>query len=119
MNGPDGPVNFFKVGNIINQRHFRSELSRATFKLELTGMADGQEAGMAHFNGGSAYASLGVCQKRELKLLKYEENGQTTTGPELPKAAAMIWMLGLATNPTMNPEAHNQRYSPRIALACG
>ena len=92
MNGPDEPVNFFKVGNVINQRHFRSELTRATFKLDLSGMADGQEAGMAHFNGGSDYASLGVSQKGSMKMLKYEENGNVTPGPELPKNASVIWM---------------------------
>jgi beta-xylosidase len=92
LNGPDGPVNFFKVANVINQRHFRSELTRTTFKFDLTGMADGQEAGMAHFNGGNDYASLGVSQNGALKNLKYEENGTVTSGPELPKNASMIWM---------------------------
>jgi beta-xylosidase len=90
--GPDEPVNFFKVGNVINQRHFRSELTQTTFKLDLSGMADGQEAGIAHFNGGRDYASLGVSQKGEIRTLKYEENGKQITGPELPKGTSVIWM---------------------------
>ena len=85
QSGPDQPVNFFKIGNVINQRHFRSDLTRATFKLDLTGMADGQEAGMANFNGGRDYASLGVCQKGELKMLKYEENGKAPSDPSCQK----------------------------------
>jgi beta-xylosidase len=92
LKDPDEPVKFFRVANVINQRHFRSELTRATFKLDLSGMADGQEAGIAHFNGGQNNASLGVSQKGELKILKYEENGKLTPGPELPKGATMIWM---------------------------
>jgi len=90
--GADELVNFFKIGNIINQRHFRSEQTRATFQFDLAGMVDGQEAGMAYFNGGRDYASLGVSQKDKLKMLKYEKNGKVTLGPELPKGASKIWM---------------------------
>jgi len=107
LSDPAAAVNFFKVGNVVNQRHFRSELTRATFKLDLAGMVDGQEAGMAHFNGGRDYASLGVCQKGEFKTLKYEENGKVSDGPELPRGTSMIWMRATVKMDDINAYAYS------------
>ena len=84
--------NFFKAGNTINQRYLRSDLTTATAKIELGGMADGQEAGITHFNSGINYATLGVVQIKGVNKLKCDADGKILEGDALPKTAATIWL---------------------------
>ncbi len=86
------PGKFSKAGNTVCQRHFRSDLTRAVARLDLAGMADGQEAGLAHFNGGSNHATLAVRNKAGKLLLKFEEDGRILWGPELPEKTASLWI---------------------------
>lgn len=51
---------FFKVGNTINQRYMHSDSTTVTIKLDITGMTEGQKAGLAVFNGGVSYAFIAV-----------------------------------------------------------
>ena len=88
--------NFFKIGNVICQRHFRSESREVTIKLDVSGIADGQEAGLANFNGGKNYATLGIVQTNGAKDLKYEQDGIAVMGGALPKDVAIIWLRSLA-----------------------
>jgi beta-xylosidase len=84
--------NFFKVGNIICQRHLRSESSKYVIKLDISDMADGQEAGLAHFNGGGNYAKLAIVQTNGVRQFKYEEDGKITRGEILPSKHKIIWL---------------------------
>jgi beta-xylosidase len=83
---------FFKVSDVLAQRYMRSDNVVNTVKLDLSGMVDGQEAGLAHFNGGSNYATLGVVQADGVKTIQYDEDGKTTRGDALPFAARTIWL---------------------------
>jgi beta-xylosidase len=87
---------FFKTGNILDQRYLRSTLSVVTIKVDLSGMVDGQEAGLANFNGGRNYSNLAVVQKDSTKTLKYEEDGKATMGDALPNGTTNIWLRSSA-----------------------
>lgn len=56
----DGSRDFFKVGNVLCQRYLTEEHVMAEFRMDISSMAAGQEAGMAHFNGGVSFSSIGV-----------------------------------------------------------
>jgi beta-xylosidase len=81
---------FHSVGNVLNQRHFKSEIARAEVKLELAGMIDGQEAGLVRFNGGRDNARIGIVREAGVLRLRHTENKVTTPGPELPKDVVSI-----------------------------
>jgi beta-xylosidase len=46
---PIRPADFRTIGDILTQRAFRTRQNEVTLKLDLSAMADGQEAGLAHF----------------------------------------------------------------------
>ncbi len=66
----------FYAGSTICQRYFKSDSVCATIKVDINKMEDGQEAGLAHFNGGVTYSSIGVSQKNGIKRLRFD-NHQT------------------------------------------
>lgn len=49
----------------------------------LENMVNGQEVGLAHFNGGKSYANIAVCQNQKMHRLKYEMNGEIIEGDSL------------------------------------
>ncbi len=101
---------FAKVGNVLNQRHFRSEQSRTVVKLDLGGMVDGQEAGLARFNGGATSARLGVVQKKGERTLRYTENQKepdNRIGPVLPKDTKDIWIESIVKADEVNAFAYS------------
>jgi len=89
---PPARPGFFGAGNTIYQRSVRSEKTVVTVKLDLGGMADGQEAGLAHFNGGTNCASLGVVQQNGKRAFIYTEDGKATKGAPLPPDAKGLWI---------------------------
>lgn len=82
---------FLKAGNTINQRYMRSDTTVVTTKIEIEGMVRGQEAGLAHFNGGKSYASAAVCLNQGIKRLKYEMNGEIIEGDSLPANQKVVY----------------------------
>jgi beta-xylosidase len=84
--------NFFKVSDVIEQRYLRSDSVLVETKLDLSGMTDGQEAGLAHFNGGKNYATLGVVQTGAARTIQYREDGSATAGAALPPGATLLWI---------------------------
>lgn len=69
------------AGNTLTQRSFRTPASSVVLKLELSGLADGQRAGLCHF--AKTHSALGVRQDGQVRHLEYRENGHVTTGPEI------------------------------------
>jgi beta-xylosidase len=69
---------FFKAPNTINQRHFKSDSTLVIIKILISGMEEGQQAGLAHFTGGTSYAGLGVEIAKGKKRLVYNTNGRKT-----------------------------------------
>lgn len=70
---------FFTLSNVISQRAFRTIRNTATVRVDVSGMADGQEAGICHFS--KDYCTLGVRQAEGKKVLVYNRAGQTESGP--------------------------------------
>jgi beta-xylosidase len=83
---------FFKVGNVINQRYLRSDLTEVTIKVDLSGMVDGQEGGLANFDAGKDYATLGIVQKSGAKSLYYETDGTISSLDALPLSQTTVWL---------------------------
>lgn len=80
--------NFFTVCNVISQRAFRTAHNVATVIIEISGMADGQEAGLCHF--AQTYCKIGVQQQNGTRVLKFNHSGTITWGPELSRCT--LWL---------------------------
>jgi beta-xylosidase len=80
--------NLRKVANIISQRAFRAADSVATLKLDLSGMGDGQKAGLCHF--ARTWSTLAVVQSAGARKLILTENGSASELPPIPGDS--IWL---------------------------
>jgi beta-xylosidase len=78
---PLAPGNLLKAGNTLTQRCFRTPRNEAVVKLDVAGMADGQQAGLCHFS--RTHAALGVRQDGTTRTLVSVVNGVATAGPVL------------------------------------
>ena len=87
---PIEPGNFFKAGNTICQRYFKSDSVQADIKFDLAKMADGEEAGLAHFDGGKDYATIGVIQSGTERSIRFNKNGAITPGPAVTGATIYL-----------------------------
>jgi beta-xylosidase len=81
---------FFKAGNTICQRYVWSDSTTAEIKMEISGMAVGQEAGLSHFNGGANYCTLSVKMTDAGKHIQFNDNGKITVGDTI--LASSIWL---------------------------
>ena len=82
------PASLLKAGNTVSQRSFRTAANAVVVKLDLRGMADGQQAGLCHFS--KTYAALGVLQEGAQRQLVYVTQGLITRGPVIN--ADLIWL---------------------------
>ena len=82
------PASLLKAGNTLSQRSFRTAANVVVVKLDLRGMADGQQAGLCHFS--KTYAALGVLQEGAQRQLVYVTQGLITRGPVIN--ADLIWL---------------------------
>jgi beta-xylosidase len=83
---PLRPGDLLTAGNTLSQRSYRTAANEVTVKLDVSGMADGQSAGLCHFS--RAYATIGVTQARGARTLAVTAVGRVTrgqplTGPDL------------------------------------
>jgi beta-xylosidase len=75
---PLKPGDFHTIPNVLRQRSFRTSHNEVTVKLDLSGMVDGQQAGLAHFAKG--WCSVSVLQRGNLRALQYDEDGSSAAG---------------------------------------
>jgi len=68
------------AGNTLTQRVFRTPYNQVTVKLDISGMADGQHAGIAHF-GSPDYSTFGVTCSGILRRLDFGIKEAIITGP--------------------------------------
>ena len=90
---PLKPGDLKSVGNVLTQRAFRSSHNQFTVKLDVSGMVDGQEAGLSHF--AKSFASIGVLQsgapqRESTRTISVNDNGERTPGPELKQST--VWL---------------------------
>ena len=93
---------FFKAGNTICQRYFKGDTVQVDVKIDISGMADGQEAGLCHFNGGVDYATIGVEQSGTTRTLKYNNTGTITSGAQVPSSTTTIWFRSKVNKQSIN-----------------
>ncbi len=74
--------NILKAGNTLTQRCMRTENNEVIIKLDLSGMVDGQKAGLTHL-GSPTYSTLGVICNGTAKTLEHNKKGVITLGPTL------------------------------------
>lgn len=91
------PGDFFSTGNVLSQRYIRWDCGEATALLGIAGMADGQRAGLAHFNGGKDYACLELRRDGERVKLVYTSrySGEPVTETEiaeLPRRTHKVYL---------------------------
>jgi beta-xylosidase len=79
----------FKAGNTLTQRSWRTGFNTVIIKISVSGMADGQKAGLCHF-AFPQYASLGVVAKGEKRFLQYRNGSKHIDGPLLRQST--IWL---------------------------
>jgi beta-xylosidase len=75
------PHDFHAIGNMLTQRSLSTRENEAIVRLDLRGMIDGQQAGLAHF--ATHYCSIQIDQEGSRRSLQYEEDGTRTPGPIL------------------------------------
>jgi beta-xylosidase len=63
-----------KAGNTLTQRSLRTQNNEVTIRLDISGMAKGQKAGLSHF-GAPFYATLGISCNGKAKQLEFSKNG--------------------------------------------
>ena len=85
---PLHPGDFMKAGNTLTQRSLRTPHNEVTVKLDLSGLADGQQAGLVHY--AASWCLFGVTQTAGVKTLTYSLNGHATPGPTLTQNA--LWL---------------------------
>jgi beta-xylosidase len=91
---------FFKAGNTICQRYVKSHVTQTDVKIDISGMAVGQEAGLSHFNGGSNYCTLSVKMTDAGKRIHYNDNGKISEGETV--SASTIWLRSVVNNQSIN-----------------
>lgn len=68
---------FFSTGNVVSQRYIRWGKGEAVTRIDIKGMADGQVAGLSHFNGGKDYACISVSKNgSDLSIVYKTKNGK-------------------------------------------
>jgi beta-xylosidase len=81
--------NLVKVGNILTQRSMRTSSNVVTTRMEISGMADGQRAGLCHLGAGGQ-AAVGVIQQHGKRSLFFRSGSKHTAGSEVSGSA--VWL---------------------------
>lgn len=85
---PLQPDNLKKAGNTLTQRVLRTSTNIVTLALDLSGMADGQVAGLCHYSAG--YGTIGARCQGGVITLESAHNQTLTRGPVL--ASRNLWL---------------------------
>ncbi len=85
---PLRPGDLKAVGNVLTQRAFRSARNEVTVAVDVSGMVDGQEAGLSHFAKTSA--AIGVVQSGAVRMLSVVAEGLRADGPVVGQR--QVWL---------------------------
>ncbi|HEX8234826.1 MAG TPA: glycoside hydrolase 43 family protein [Abditibacteriaceae bacterium] len=81
-----------KAGNTLTQRSMRTNSNEVVIKLDLSGMAHGQKAGLCHF-AAMHHSVLGVAQEGTTRTLEYKKDGEITRGDVL--SGNSLWLRSI------------------------
>jgi beta-xylosidase len=79
---PLDPDNLLKAGNTITQRCFRTPFNNVTIKIDISGMTNGQKAGLCHF-ANPHFAQIGISCRNNVRYLEFKSEKTKLTGPEI------------------------------------
>ncbi len=83
-----GGDDFRTAGNVLTQRAMRTSSNEVTVKLDLTGLANGQQAGLAHF--AKTFCSLSVQRSNSKFRVVYDNEGNQVSGPIISQTK--LWL---------------------------
>ncbi|MDT3401156.1 glycoside hydrolase family 43 protein [Mucilaginibacter terrae] len=87
---PDDTVRILlRAGNTITQRSMRTKFNIATVKIDISGMYNGQFAGLTHFSTKS-YCMIGIKQDGEDRKLVYSSDSQNLIGVTI--TGSNVWL---------------------------
>jgi beta-xylosidase len=86
---PLRPDDLLKAGNTLTQRCFRTPYNNVTIKIEISGMTDGEKAGLCHF-ANPHFAQIGVSCRNKLRYLEFKDEKVRLSGPEIKGRS--IWL---------------------------
>ena len=86
---PLHPGDFKKAGNTLTQRSLRTPHNEVTVKLDLSGMADGQQAGLVHYAGSWCLLRRRP-ERRGADADMTTTSGHATAGPTITQNA--LWL---------------------------
>jgi len=81
--------NLLKAGNTLTQRSMRTSSNEVVIKLDLSGMADGQKAGLCHF-AAPHYSSLGVVKRGSKHFIEFRIEDKIEKGPVIK--SNIVWL---------------------------
>lgn len=81
--------NVAKAGNTITQRSIRTATNESIIKMDITGMADGQKAGLCHF-GSPDYSSIGIACNGDVRTLEYKAKNNIVIGAVIK--TKIVWL---------------------------
>ncbi|MGN6728042.1 MAG: glycoside hydrolase family 43 protein [Tepidisphaeraceae bacterium] len=103
--------NLKKAGNTLTQRSMRTRSNVATVSFDLSGMADGQVAGLCHYSAD--YGTIGVRRKDGVLTLESAHGKTITRGPVI--AGKTLWLRstwGLDGRSTWAYSTDGQTFTP-------
>lgn len=80
--------NLLKAGNTLTQRCYRTSFNEVIIKMDISKMAEGQKAGLAHF-GSPNYSSVGIVYD-SLKYFQYNIKTAAVKGPVIN--SSIVWL---------------------------
>ncbi len=86
---PLRPGDFFKAGNTLTQRIMGCGGGEVVVKMDATGMADGQTAGLCLF--WKEFCTLGVVQQNGVRRIELNNAGTNTIGRQLNADTTEVW----------------------------
>ncbi len=86
---PLKPGDFFKAGNTLTQRLMGCGGGEVMIKMDATGLADGQTAGLCIF--WKEFCTLGVAQQNGIRRIELNNDGTNTIGCQLTSDNRMVW----------------------------
>lgn len=81
-------ADFQTTGNMLTQRCYRTNANQVTVKLDIAGVVDGQQSGLAHY--AKTYSTLSVMQKGTTRTLIVDTNGSREAGAAVTQSA--VWL---------------------------
>jgi beta-xylosidase len=93
---PLRPGDFFKAGNTLTQRIMGTGGGEVMTKLDVTGMADGQTAGLCVF--WKKFCTLGVRQENGVRKIELNNDGLKTAFSQLNSSTTNVWFKATIDN---------------------